>query len=241
MRKQFPSLKFPSGTTSTMEDLKIVSLPLFALLGVLLFVGIMASTLFNKVNEVRDRLQKITIDNNTLKQKIEILQQKNEESFTSDNKLTWALPEKSSSVYVISQIKKKAADNLIIISEITISEPRIQGELSQSTVTTKIEGKLDSIFAFLESLYEVTPLIKVNNIQTEEEDMAGSDLVRMSVELTSYYSPYPINIPALSQPLNSLSAQEEEVVRDISNLELPVIPQKLDPQTPIERVDPFSL
>jgi len=78
MKKQFPSLKSPEafGGTPSMNELKIVLFPLLTLLGVLLFAGIAGNTLWVRLGEVRKNLEAAGKENNTLGQKVEVLQRK---------------------------------------------------------------------------------------------------------------------------------------------------------------------
>jgi len=224
-----------------MNELKIVLFPLLTLLGVLLFAGIAGNTLWVRLGEVRKNLEAAGKENNTLGQKVEVLQRKSDQdTFLVDKKLTLALPPRSSSIYVVSQAKKKAADNLVIIQEITVSEPKVQSELAQSTTSLSVEGYLGSILNFIDSLSNVAPLIKTDNIEFGGGNNLNSKLIDMTVNLTSYYSPYPETIPALNQPINALTSSEEQVINDVSNLEVPGIPQELGPQSAVDRADPFT-
>ncbi len=243
MRKQFPGLKsaLESSNTLTARDMKTLLYPLVAFLLVLLIAGIALNTLWSKISTTRAQLAVSQKENTTLKQKAEVLQQKeNESSLLESGKLTFALPLRSSSIYVLSQVKRKAADNMVVIEEISVSEPRVQAEISQSVTSLKVTGTLESILTFIDSLSTVAPLVKTENVKTDEND-SSSDAVVATLSLTSYYSSYPEKIPALTQAISSLSPEEEQVISDIAGLEMPTIPQNLDPDLPNNRSDPFNL
>ncbi|EKD62648.1 MAG: hypothetical protein ACD_52C00102G0005 [uncultured bacterium] len=243
MRKQFPGLKsaLESSNTLTARDMKTLLYPLVAFLLVLLIAGIALNTLWSKISTTRAQLAVSQKENTTLKQKAEVLQQKeNESSLLESGKLTFALPLRSSSIYVLSQVKRKAADNMVVIEEISVSEPRVQAEISQSVTSLKVTGTLESILTFIDSLSTVAPLVKTENVKTDEND-SSSDAVVATLSLTSYYSSYPEKIPALTQAISSLSPEEEQVISDIAGLEMPTIPQNLDPDLPNNRNDPFNL
>lgn len=219
----------------TTNDLKFLAKPIgffslsLVVLGAVSFVGI---------NQLRDINQKIKASKklqNTLTQNVEILREVEVEIGSQQDFIEVALPIGNTSVYFISQIKSLALENGLFISNIRTGVSSDQGGgIFRAGVTFDVEGSVDAITLFVNRLTKILPIGNVNEVRTV---MSGG-IGRSSLTVDVYSSELPNQIPSLTSPIESLTAEEKDTLLELIGYTLPQF-TKPEAQTPIVRENPF--
>jgi len=147
-----------------------------------------------------------------------------------------ALPEKNAALTMSSQIKFQTGLRLVFLTNFRIGSPAESKKgLKRVQVRFDVDGSFDQLTAFLNDLKNSAPLSVLDKVNFVGSD----DSTRASVALSVYFSPHPTQIPALTEPLKSLTAEETKILNSLAALNPPPLVEA-EPQTPVTRANPFE-
>lgn len=188
-----------------------------------------------RILELQSQIRQANIDKNTLTQKLSTLQSLGSDLPTTSEVSLVALPDKSPALAVLSQIKNLAAQNVISISNIktgsTISQ---SSDISTTNLSFDVAGPVPAILSFLNGIHKISPLAVVNSVKISETALVAT----ASVNVSSFWSPLPTKIPAVNEPINTLTADEQTILTSISAL----VPPQFSNLSPSQagRANPFA-
>ena len=149
---------------------------------------------------------------------------------------TIAMPDKNPSLIALSQLKTLAENNGLNLSEIKIgSKTSDKSGTFKTTILFEAEGALFQVLNYLVSIKSMAPLSVINRVDITQR----GEVIRASVSLVVFWAPLPTKLPAISEPVRELSADETNLITELSNLEEPLFTEVL-PAAPSGRIDPFS-
>jgi len=161
-------------------------------------------------------------------------------SSSEANQVALALPSSNSSLLVISQIRRLASDNNIIVDNLGLSvNPPDPLAMQSANISFSATGPYSDLKNFLEKLASSLPLVNLSSLKLNSK----TDLADAKISLATFWSSYPETLPSLTQPIANLTSSERELLSKISAYEKPQI-EDVDSLTPSEksdRQDPFSL
>lgn len=190
----------------------------------------------SKINSQRARLQKAERDENVLNQKQQVLQSLESEVLSYASTVSIAMPDKNSSLTVISQLKRIAEESGVNLSDIKVANPsKDKKGLSKAVLSIEVEGGLLQVLNYLSEMGSFSPL---STIDKADITQAGG-AIRATIDLAVYWAPLPTKLPAISEAVKELSAGESALINEFSNLKQPIFTEVL-PSPPSERVDPFA-
>lgn len=208
-------------------------LPFIASLLLFIVVGKIGLT---KIASLRDEIAVASKDQATLSQKLDILTSLSDGLQSNSQVSTYALPEKNPALSVISQLRKLSSQSLVGLNNLKTSPGLKQSSgLSTVDVTFDLFGPKEGIFTFLNGLGNVAPLMVVDRVVINE--YAGQ--ATATVTIKSFWAEYPTKLPSLTQPINSLSADEVKTLTFVSALLRPQFTQ-LPAAASGGRGDPFN-
>lgn len=223
-----------------MKQIKIVgkpkiyiqSLGLLALLFVLLIVvyKLAISQLPVQRNKFSEQMRKEQV----LRQKSELLRNLESSVLEQADLTSFALPNKNSSFAVVSQLNKLAQENSALITNLRIGSETKDETLSSSDLSFDVEGVSASVLTFLQGISKIAPIVLTDRAQVNE----ALGVARATVRVKVFWAEFPTALPAVSQPLNDLTQEEEEVLEKIITLTPPEFVY-LEPQQPTEKTNPF--
>lgn len=170
----------------------------------------------------------------TLRQKSEILRNLDSNIANQVDITSFALPAQNSAFAVSAQLKRLAAENSVIVTNLRIGAEAKEGVISSTDIGFDAEGAMPSVLAFLEGIGKAAPITLIDKIQINQ---AGGS-ARATVKTKVFWSELPKTLPAISEPLSDLTNEEKEILVKIVGLTPPDF-VLLEPEAPRENVNPF--
>ena len=218
------------------QKMKVMLLPLALLLAMVTLSIIVFKVGVARIGTQRAELKKATKNETILTQKQQVLQTLEENILSYADAAIVAMPDKNPSLIALSQLKTLAERNTLTLSEIKIgSRTKDKSGAFKTTVLFEVEGTLFEVLNYLISTKSFAPLSVIDRVDI----IQAGGVMRASVTLTVFWVPLPTKLPAISEPVHELSADETNLITELSSLEQPLFTQ-ISPAAPSARIDPFS-
>lgn len=211
-----------------------VTLPLLVIIVLFIILGQFG---FGKISQIQNQISTAENENKVLTQKLDILRNVSEIGEAGADSVVAALPESNPSLFVWSQLKNLASTEGVTISELKASNPNIgtTGPSSANILFT-LSGTRDQIKSFLGKISMFAPIAVVDKIKIAESAPGASTA---TITVKSFWAPFPLKIPAISDPITALTSEEQQTLQEVSNLIQPTI--NIVPAVGGGKVDPFSI
>jgi hypothetical protein len=218
------------------QKMKVMLLPSILFLVMVVLSVIVFKVGFTKISAQRTELKKANKNETILAQKQQVLQTLENNILAYADTALVAMPDKNPSLMALSQLKTLAEKNEITLSEINIGgKTSDKSGILKTTISFDAEGLLFQVLNYISSIKSFAPLSVVDSVEIVQ--IGG--IARASVSLAVFWVPLPTKLPAISEPVRELSADETNIITQLSNLEQPLFTQVL-PAAPSARIDPFS-
>jgi len=218
------------------ENIKVAltsTAPLVAAIILFLLVGNFG---ISKVQDLRGQISKAQSDNTILTQKVSLLQNISGTIGNAPSAAAVALPDGNPALAVISQLKNLAAANIISISNIKggAASDDVTG-LGRSNVTFDLDGTIDQIITFLQSVSTIAPITLVDKVKISE----SGGIAKASISVKSFWAPLPKTLPSTNTQISDLTPDEQAILLKISSLVQPSFSQVPGAEVG-GRTDPFT-
>jgi hypothetical protein len=218
------------------QKMRVMLLPLALLLTMVVLAIIVFKVGVARIGTQRAELRKATKNETILTQKQQVLQTLENSILSYADTVIIAMPDKNPSLIALSQIKILAERDTVSLSNIKIgSRVKDKSGTFKTTILFEVEGTLFQVLNYLISTKSFAPLSVIERLEIAQ---AGG-VIRASVNLSFYWVPLPTKLPAISEPVRELSANETNLITELSNLEQPLFSQVL-PAAPSARINPFA-
>lgn len=188
--------------------------PLVAIVLLFILVGNFGA---GKVSEIRASVAKEKKNVTILSQKLSLLNEVTE-SVSSASLASTALPEKNPALAAISQLKSLAVTQNTLISKIKSgSAGKDKSGISKVDITFDLEGQRSQVFQFLTAIENIAPISRVEKVKLNE--IAGA--TRATITIKSYFAELPTKLPALTDAVNDLTADEKKTLSEVTGLTQP--------------------
>jgi len=185
-----------------------------------------------------DDYKKIQKTENDMKIKAETLRQISQNVLDSADVSLIALPDKQEIVFMISNFKNVAQENNILIGKLSTINS-LQEKDGIKGMSIKIDGiaeRYSDIIEIVNKMKKTMPVVSIDKVVT-----SGSiDLneISFSIELSTFWSSLPEEIPSITQPVNLLTSEQTELLASLSSYKRPDM-VSLIPQEQSSRQNPF--
>ncbi|MBU0572254.1 hypothetical protein KKH23_01120 [Patescibacteria group bacterium] len=218
------------------QKMKVMLLPLGLLSAMVILVIVIFKVGIGRISTQRVEFQKATKNETILSQKQQVLQTIESNILSYADTAIIAMPDKNPSLVALSQLKNLAEKSALNIGSIEIGgETKGKSGPSKTTISFEVEGTLSQVLNYLISTESFAPLSVIDRVEIAQ---AGG-VIRASVDLAVFWAPLPTKLPAISEPVQELSAGETGLITELSGLEQPLFTQIL-PAAPSARIDPFA-
>jgi len=218
------------------ENIKIIITSAAPLTIVLILFLITGSFGIGKVTDLRSQVDTASSQQNTLNQKLNILQTVSPSLSSSSNLATTALPSDNAAILTISQLKFLASTNSVTLSGTKSGAAVIDSTgLSRVDITFDVTGTRPQVITFLKSISTIAPISVVDNIKLNE----NSGVTRATTTVRAFWSPLPAKLPPVTTALTDLTQDEKDTLNSISALVQPVF-LTLPPAGGGGKADPFA-
>jgi len=218
---------------------KVTLYPLLTIISLIILAGILGSNLLGRINRVRSQIEIVNLDLLLLEDKLSTLQSVQGGILPLSQEVLKALPTSNPALPALAQLKKIASENTIVLDKITIDAQEVaEGEIFSAEISFEAKGQQVDLFEFLQ---KISSLLPVMNIQST--DMSStSGVVTARLQLKSFWSPFPKNLPPITESIPPLTSQELAMIERLREFLSPefieIVPATKEGEI---RTDPFSL
>jgi hypothetical protein len=218
------------------ENIRLIINSVSPLIVVLVLFVVVGQFAFGKISEVRNKITKSQKDQAILVQKFDLIKTLGETAASSVAAVSNALPEANPSLTVISQMKILAAQNGIVIANTKGgAEVKDNSGLSRVDITFDVIGPRAQIITLTKSISQIAPITLVDKIKITES--AGA--ARATIATRSFWAPFPTKLPALTEAITDLTADEKKTLGVVTGLTQPEFSEVTASDT-APRPDPFT-
>jgi Tfp pilus assembly protein PilO len=222
----------------TFANLKVLAVPLILLAAVAALSFFGGRFVWSQLGRLRQEVKLAQKNEQVLQAKVNLLQSLQGSIAIQSSGLVQALPEKNSSVTAISQIKLLASESGLLVSNLLVGGEIASDKagLSRAEVKFEVEGAKPTVVSFLKQISQFAPITSLEDVRIN--DVSG--VARATVTLSAYWSGYPDKLPAIAEPLETLTAEEQDLISEVLGLREPIF-VNLSPSVPLPRPNPFAL
>lgn len=217
-------------------NIKALGIPIVILLVLIVLSAISYKIAFSKLSAQREELTTAKNVEKVLINKEAVLSQIQGEVSSYVDAAALAVPSQNPALAMISQLKNLALNKSVILSSIKGgSESTTQSSLLSADITLGIEGPSIAIIDYLKAINTLAPLSTLDRVKINQS--GGS--ARAEAMVRTYFSAFPTKLPAMTEPIKELTAEEKDLLTKLSQLTAPTF-INLIPQTPVVRESPFD-
>ena len=180
-----------------------------------------------QLNEIEEREIKLAT-------KLEILREVQAGLLEYSNASLIAVPDKNPVAWTSSLLKKSIYQNNLTLKKVKGNARLNDGALYDVILGLELGGELKDLMSFAGSTMEMAPIIKIKSMDISKE----KDSYVAKVESVTHWADLPKKLPALDEPITTLSENELRVLADLKTLLRPEF-NVLEPQTESSRQSPF--
>lgn len=163
------------------------------------------------------------------------------EVINASKQIAQILPPENSVLLVTSQIRAAAVLNKINLKNLTTSasEDITDPQSGIINLTVLADGQAVDILSFLSSITKLAPLIQLDSV-----NLATSPTSTVAqISLFSYWSPFPTQLPAITEPISALSTEETTLLEELAKYSTPVVVQDFESSNSaiVVNTAPFSV
>lgn len=212
-----------------------------ALVVTLLIIGFFVGRyIVNKTLTLRDEISEVQVNIEILEGRDKVLKNLGGKigKFSQDTLL--ALPSTNPALLVSSRIGSLARSynlEVVDIKSTATAQEEVSEEISSLMVRLEMTGSYDDIASFVDEISNSLPIIKIRklNVKTDRNGVTAD------LELVSYWAGFPKSLPDIDSPIDTLSANEQELLDRLARFARPAIQELPQPAPPSLRTDPFTL
>jgi Tfp pilus assembly protein PilO len=217
-------------------NIKALVVPIVILLVLIILSVISYKIAFLKLTAQREEFTSAKNAEKVLVNKEAVLSQIQGDVSSYVDAVVLAVPSQNPAIAMISQLKILALNKSVTLSSIKGgSESTTQASLMSADITLGIEGPSVAIIDYLKAINTLAPLSTLNRVKINQS--VGS--ARAEAVIRTYFSAFPTKLPAMTEPIKELTAEEKEILSKLSQLTVPSF-INLTPQTPVMRESPFD-
>ncbi len=215
--------------------------PVLLLISVVIFMLVSLSIIGNNIMRLKDDNDQAVKTEALLRTKLASLQNISGKVVDQSQAVLKALPEKSSVISAISQIKAFASQAGITVSNISTGGVIGKGTINSTQLSFEADGQFANMAAFLAQISNSAPIMRFDTIKITS-GLNSANIFHLAADLTSYSAPLPEKIPSIGEPITTLTAEEQKSLSQISSLSQPNLGFSLEEisSTPPGRLDPFG-
>lgn len=216
-------------------NIRIMAPPIFlavalVICSVIVFKNGLAS-IYSQLKKLEDVDKTLAI----LQEKVDVLREIQGIVLSQADISVVSLPNRNPSLVMLGQLGNLATQKeVVIVNKSTQTSTSGLSGLSSMQIRLNIEGQFTNLLSFASDVGKIAPLSTV-----EEIDIAKSaNGVNSSITMAVYWGDFPTKIPAITEPIKTLTATENDLLDQLSNLTRPVLTD-LKASEPISRDNPF--
>jgi len=241
---------FTTGTSFNLPpNLRVLVVPVAAVAILIVLSFFVMREAINRINLTRLRLERTRKDAEVLQLKQLFLQEVTDQAQVQSEAATLALPERNSALLAMAQLRNLAEKNIVSLENVTAGgEEKSKGDVATVVISFDAIGRQERVLEFLSSIQGSAPLARLENVKMTQQTQ---DSTIVTASLKAYWAPFPEQIPALTEPIQQLTVEEQEILAQLLTLTPPPFfatsqvpttpsPAETQPRAPTQRANPFA-
>lgn len=214
--------------------------PLLFLVGTFLITAFATFYLYGRIMFLRREIKSTQDQNKIFSDRVSTLQiiKPDIESDAAKTALI-SLPSQNPSLLVISQINTFLDEYSLDLTRLDLNlltNPNPEETLFEVSISFNVDGSYQNISDFITKLGDITPLVNLRQADISNNGESAEAII----ELSSYWSPFPTQLPSLTTSLTGLTDEEKETLKSLSNFISPAFDESISPRRYDPRVNPFN-
>lgn len=215
------------------KTILITFLPMAAIIMLMYFVGDFG---FSKISDIRRSIAKSQRDQTVLNQKLGLIRTVTGTVEDSANAAVQALPDSNPSITAFAQIKELAGRSNVLVTDIKSgAEVADSSGLSRVDISFTLTGGRGDVILTIVKIPQLAPILLLDKVKLSE---AGGQ-AQAGVTVKAFWSPFPTQLPALTDPISALTEAENKTLTDVQGL-IPPAFASVSPQEGAGKDDPFT-
>ena len=218
------------------QEAKTLLLPSVYLAILLVMSAVVLKAGFDRISIQRRNLEKAEVVENSLTEKVVVLEEAEGQISNYIGPLTLALPEKNPSLVLVSQINSLANDKDIRVEELSFGRAAVPtAERENVSLSFLAAGNILEMIGFLKATEKIAPILTLEKVEISGQ----TAVVAADITLKTYWAGFPETLPPITDPIEKISQRDLKVVEGAVELTPPVF-EEFTPAGPYERVNPFN-
>jgi len=216
-------------------NLRILITPLLLAL-IILFLGFfIVKNGMERITFKLEELENLESTVVTLQEKVDILREIEGIILSHADTTVVAIPEKNSTLVMLTHLTSVSEEKSVqIINKRTQSQQIGEEGLVSAKININTTSDFNSILDYLMNLEDMAPLSTIDEVDLSKNGEITSGNLALSV----YWGDFPTRIPPITEPIKTLTAEEEDLIKLLAKLKRPDFIE-LAPSTPTIRENPF--
>ncbi len=193
----------------------------------IIFAGLIIAIIFEgqffitKVNALAQTQKDLSAQVALLQQRNVALSSIAPELVAESKEISTVLPAENSVLLVTSQVRNAAIFNKVTIKNLTTNSlsDETDPKAGSTQVGVIIEGDTPSVINFLASLVTLSPIVELNTVNF----LTNPTSTIAQIQLDSYWSPFPSQLPAITDAVQTLSPDETALLQRLSSYTQPTL------------------
>jgi len=194
------------------EQSPIIKIAL-AMLGVTIVLG-GGIYFYNQYGDGGRTIEQLDKENAILENKIEVLSSSAGQLQSYSQTSSLSLPNDNAGILAINTMQDLAIDEQVVVSEFFLRSYLPEaGEVQVTEFGFTAQGESANVLNYLSSLSKTLPIIRIKEIETSALE---GNLVTSNVTLETYSQAISVQLPALTEPLQTLTGDEENTLNQLA-------------------------
>lgn len=190
-------------------------------LGLFIVIVFEAQFFYSKVQTLGSSESEIRARISLLQTRNDALSSLSPQVIAASKQIATVLPAENSVLLVTSQVRNAAVISRVTLKNLStnsLTKEDAPGEGS-TQVGVIVEGETASVMDFLASLTKLAPLIVMDTVNF----ITNPTSTIAQISLLSYWSPFPNQLPPITEPITALTEEETSLLTRLSEFSTPVV------------------
>lgn len=222
-------------------DFRSLAVPFTIFIAVFLLTIVSVKIIFDNVTRLNTEINDNTKTNTMLQTKLTSLKQVESGISTQTQDLVLALPGSDSALNAIGQVKLQAHSLGLIINNLfsqTVPSLKIS-EINSTNIDIEGLGSYASIINFVVNISNSFPINRFMNLSIKNQTPGGDDF-KLTATILTFWVPLPTKIPAITEPILTLTEDETNTLNQISSLKNANEAFTASPSGALGKTNPFQ-
>lgn len=228
-------------TNKLYRKYKTAIVPSLAIIVLSILTFVVINFFWQRISLTRDKIAVSQSQKNVLDDRYVTLQGSVLEAKESSNLVSFALPESSPAISILSHLNRLSVKYEVVLDGLSISKGAFSEDTSINSLSVNfdITGGYNSIYGFISDLSQIAPITNLSSLEMEN-DQDGNLLAR--VQLVGFYAPFPTELPPLTEALEDFTDEEKGTLNFIGQFEKPVFAENIEDLSNIDagKENPFE-